>query len=202
VLDAGCGTGFNLCDYVQLGRAYGLEPDRHAAALGRSRSGAPVVQGDLLRLPFRSGSFDLVVCTDVLEHIAEDSAALSELARVLRPAGTLILTVPACPWAWTEHDRYLGHVRRYDCRRLGRLTRAAGLSIVHFSRYNVLLGPPLVAFRRLTSRSAGRSDVGRPVPQPLQQPLHWLFQLEASLSARLELPFGLSHVLVARRGRS
>jgi len=199
LLDAGCGTGWNLADYRQLADAYGIEPDGKAAAMSRARSGAPLAQGDLRYLPFRSGSFDVVVCTDVLEHISEDAAALGELARVLKPAGTLILTVPACPWAWSEHDRYLGHVRRYNCRRLLRLAWLAGLRAVHLSRYNSLLGPALVAWRRATSRSAGRSDVGRPVPYPLRRPLLWLFRLEASLSARLQLPFGLTLVLVACR---
>ncbi len=150
-------------------------------------------------MPFRSAIFDVVICTDVLEHIVDDVAAMCELARVLKPAGTLILTVPACPWAWSEHDQYLGHLRRYNSHRLGQLQRVAQLRLVHRSRYNVLPGPALVLLRRLTSGSAGRSDVGRPVPRPLRRPLHWLFRLEAALAARLRLPFGLTHVFVARR---
>ena len=199
MLDAGCGTGWNLLEYARLGPCFGIEPDRQAAAKSYRRSGRPVVQGDLRYLPFRSGTFGLVVCTDVLEHIEHDGAALNELARVLVPGGILILTVPAYQWAWTEHDRYLGHVRRYDSRRLLSLLSACNFWALHYTCYNSVLGIPLILVRRLTSRSAGRSDVGRPVPRPIIWPLSVLFQFESSLAARLKIPFGLTHVVVARK---
>ncbi len=63
-------------------------------------------------LPMRSGSIDLVVAFDVLEHILDDAAALREVERVLRPGGCLLVTVPADMDLWSAHDEAVGHVRR------------------------------------------------------------------------------------------
>lgn len=64
-------------------------------------------------LPFRDESFSSLICSEVLEHIAEDERALCEMQRVLRPGGRLILTVPVNPYLYTFDDRYVGHYRRY-----------------------------------------------------------------------------------------
>ena len=83
-----------------------------------ARAGA--AQGDALRLPFADGAFDRVIASEVLEHIPDDEAAMAELARVLRPGGTMAVTVPRCGpefvnWALSDdyHDVPGGHVRIY-----------------------------------------------------------------------------------------
>ena len=70
---------------------------------------ATAVQGDALALPFPDGTFDRVIASEVLEHIPDDTAAMRELARVLRPGGTMAVTVPRCvPEAinWALSDEY------------------------------------------------------------------------------------------------
>jgi SAM-dependent methyltransferase len=81
---------------------------------------ATVVQGDALKLPFPEGTFDRVICSEVLEHIPEDEAAMRELARVLRPGGTMAITVPRfgpelVNWALSDeyHNVPGGHIRIY-----------------------------------------------------------------------------------------
>ena len=76
VLDAGSGTGVNLAEYANLGCAIGIELDPVAAAINVGRGNQRVAVGDLLRLPFGDAIFDLVISTDVIEHIADDVAAL------------------------------------------------------------------------------------------------------------------------------
>ena len=93
--------------------------------------GAPIV-GDALRLPFTAGAFDRVIAAEVLEHIPDDKTAISELARVLRPGGTLAVTVPRwgpelLTWALSDeyHNKPGGHIRIYRRQVLdGRLTTA------------------------------------------------------------------------------
>ena len=94
------------------------ELDAEAARVG-------AVQGDALRLPFADGTFDRVIASEVLEHIPDDEAAMAELARVLRPGGTMAVTVPRCGpefvnWALSDeyHDVPGGHVRIYRQRQL------------------------------------------------------------------------------------
>jgi SAM-dependent methyltransferase len=94
------------------------------------------VGGDALRLPFADGTFDRIIASEVMEHIPDDAAAAAELARVLRPGGTIAVTVPA--WfpeqvCWAITDEYHaphvpgGHVRIYTESVLRRRLRDAGL---------------------------------------------------------------------------
>jgi ubiquinone/menaquinone biosynthesis C-methylase UbiE len=94
------------------------------------------VQGDALGLPFADGAFDRVIAAEVLEHIDDDTAALRELVRVLRPGGTMAVTVPSFGperVCWALSDEYHapfvpgGHVRIYRQRELRAKLTTAGL---------------------------------------------------------------------------
>jgi len=60
-------------------------------------------------IPLASGSVDAIVATDILEHLDDDLAALSEFKRILKPGGQVVLTVPAYQFLWSEHDVALQH---------------------------------------------------------------------------------------------
>jgi SAM-dependent methyltransferase len=146
LLDLGCGGGRHAFEAARRGArvvAVDAEQDEVSkvrdtigamvdAGQVRAEDGAGVVQGDALRLPFADAAFDHVIAAEVLEHIPDDTSAMHELARVLRPGGTMAVTVPrlgpeAVNWALSNeyHDIPGGHVRIY--RRstlLGRLRRA------------------------------------------------------------------------------
>jgi SAM-dependent methyltransferase len=111
---------------------------------------AGVMRGDATRLPFRDGSFDVIVTSEVLEHIQNDVAALAELSRVLKPGGTFAATVPS--WFpekvnWMLSDEYHapfvegGHVRIYSSTELRAKVRAAGLAMVGSHRSHGLHSP-------------------------------------------------------------
>lgn len=90
---------------------------------------------DITRLPFGDGAFDLVICSEVLEHIPDDHAAVREIIRVLKPKGTLAVSVPRyfperlC-WALSDtyHQTADGHVRIYRQQALIRLLESHGVS--------------------------------------------------------------------------
>lgn len=99
ILDCGCGMGFYLKCLTSLSKATctGLDYDPQALAFARqvlAGKGAPIVRGDALHLPYADGSFDKVLCSEVLEHLPDDRQGLAELRRVLRPGGLLCVTVP------------------------------------------------------------------------------------------------------------
>ena len=109
-----------------------------------------VLRGDATRLPFRDGAFDCIITSEVLEHIHNDTQALSELARVLRPGGTLATTVPS--WFpekinWLLSDEYHapfvqgGHLRIYAATELKRKIRDAGLALRDTHRAHGLHSP-------------------------------------------------------------
>lgn len=110
---------------------------------------APVA-GDIIGLPFADESFDCIVASEVLEHISDDEKALQELFRVLRPNGTIAITVPAFfpeKLCWLFSDEYYfpkasdGHVRIYTKKELKRKLGLAGF-VTGFEHYAHALHSP------------------------------------------------------------
>lgn len=106
ILDCGCGYGFLLRVLAQSTGAelVGLDPDQARLDHARDRLGDRItfVAGDAQALPFADATFSHVVCSEVLEHLDDDRAAMAELHRVLEPGGIVAITVPsaAYPFAW------------------------------------------------------------------------------------------------------
>ena len=109
-----------------------------------------VLRGDARRLPFADGSFDVVITSEVLEHIQDDVAAIAEMVRVLKPGGRFAATVPAyLPEVvnWKLSDEYHapkspgGHVRIYSKTELRAKLRSAGLDVDGYHRAHALHSP-------------------------------------------------------------
>ncbi|HET9481877.1 MAG TPA: methyltransferase domain-containing protein [Candidatus Polarisedimenticolia bacterium] len=84
------------------------------AALSRlAEHGGFAAQASAEALPFPDAAFDLVMAMDIIEHVENDESVLRELARVIRPGGTLVLSSPLHPDSWTSFDDVVGHLRRY-----------------------------------------------------------------------------------------
>jgi SAM-dependent methyltransferase len=185
----------------------GLDIDPEAVALcAREDPAGRYRLADLEHDPLGSPeSMDLVFALDVLEHLDRDADVLAGATRVLRAGGLLIINVPAHPWLFSEHDRHLGHRRRYRPTEIEALVRGAGLSVV---RSTPLFGSALIGmyvWRRLLPAlglgRSGRSDVGLRIPRPLDALLYGMARAEGWL-ARWFLPFGSSQLVVARRDRA
>jgi SAM-dependent methyltransferase len=137
VLNAGAGAGSLTASLLAHGYRVTsvdmsdpfLEQLRAITAAHGDRE-SDVQWADLTQLPFPDGSFDGVVCGEVLEHIDDDRAALRELCRVLRPGGVLVATVPANPWLYDWFDKWVGHLRRYTQEGLSARLRDAGFETV------------------------------------------------------------------------
>ncbi|MEY2565886.1 MAG: hypothetical protein QOE35_415 [Actinomycetota bacterium] len=146
LLDLGCGGGRHAYEAMRRGAdVVALDADdaelKEVAVLveavraeGAPGAGAPV-NGDALHLPFADATFDRVIAAEVLEHIPPDAAAMAELARVLRPGGTMAVTVPRwfpelVNWALSDdyHSVEGGHVRIYRRGTLVERLRGAGLA--------------------------------------------------------------------------
>lgn len=108
---------------------------------------------DLTHLGLRSGSFDTVVCSEVIEHIKSDEAAIREIARVLRPGGTLLLSVPLHRYYWAVDDDEVGHQRRYDPDALRERLEEAGLRV----QKTTSIGSPFERVATITALLAFRS---------------------------------------------
>jgi SAM-dependent methyltransferase len=199
LLDLGCGTGGNLCSLADFGPVVGLDVDLGAAREARGRSGRPVVVGDALSLPFEAGRFDAVTAFDLFEHLAHDREGMREVARVLRPGGALLLTVPSCPPLFGPHDRALRHFRRYGRSECLSRTQDAGFDRADFVGYYAGFAfPALLAWRVLQKtvlNGKGKSDVGRPFPRWLNRGLLTLARWEG----RIRAPLGGTLIALLRR---
>jgi SAM-dependent methyltransferase len=201
LLDAGCGTGFNLASLSRLGRAVGIDLAPEAIAFCRER-GVRAVRAGVLSLPFPDGTFDAVVSFDVLYHawVTDDRAAVVEMARVTRPGGSLLVRVPALRALWGAHDVEVQSRHRYTRGELVALLASSGLRVERATYCNSLLLPLLLA-RRTLDRVLGRegSDVGF-LPAPLERAFRRILLAEAALVGRgVSLPLGASVVALARR---
>ena len=150
VLDMGCGAGRHAfetyrrgADVVAFDQDVG-ELETVAQTFAAMAAGAQVPkearavthEGDALALPFEDAEFDHVIASEVLEHIPDDVAAIAELYRVLKPGGTIAVSVPR-RWperiCWALSDEYHevegGHVRIYDAKDLASKLTGAGLRL-------------------------------------------------------------------------
>jgi SAM-dependent methyltransferase len=148
VLDIGCGYGRHSYEVIRRGgRAVALDLSdtelkdvlamfRALATEGDVPAGAhgAVANANALQLPFVDGAFDHVIASEVLEHIPADEAAMAEIARVVKPGGTVAVTVPRTGQeivCWTlsreYHDTPGGHVRIYRRRQITDRLQRAGL---------------------------------------------------------------------------
>ena len=144
LLDVGVGRGRTLRylephGFADRVRWVGIDLDPRTAARVHRRDAWRLVHGDVARpLPFRDGAFDFVVCEQVMEHVGNPAALLREIARCLRPGGTLVLGVPTFPPGIAalrgllpdrghEGDHGVrGHVGAYSLRSLRRVVRSVG----------------------------------------------------------------------------
>lgn len=100
ILDVGCGEGFTLAKLKEHGigkKLEGIEYQKRAIALGKKQYPDLVIkQGSIYELPYKANSFDLILCTEVLEHMDDPKKALEELVRVSKKY--LLLSVPNEPF--------------------------------------------------------------------------------------------------------
>ncbi len=183
-LDAGCGyglysltladKGFDAIDSVDIdaGRVNELQ-----ALIGEQPELAARISpkvGSLTQLPFADKTYDLIICSEVIEHIADDSAAVRELGRVLKPGGTLLLSVP--------HDSAFNRrtYRRFDHQRpgyskemLARMFEPLGITIEMDAYYE--FGPGVKLFNAFNAISS------KPLMGILFYPMYALYQLDSML---------------------
>ncbi|NLS08333.1 class I SAM-dependent methyltransferase [Rhizobium sp. P32RR-XVIII] len=114
ILEVGAGTGGNLKLLQRFGDLSAVEMNDYARAYATQVTGVGVEYGFLPdSLPDYPHKFDLICMFDVLEHVEKDLESLKVLATRLNPGGRVLITVPAYPWMWTDHDVVLHHYRLY-----------------------------------------------------------------------------------------
>lgn len=193
ILEAGCGTGGNLAMLAAHGTVDALEYDEEARHLAAARGIARIEPGMLPgHIGFADTRYDLIALLDVLEHVDADRESLAALRRRLAPGGRILLTVPAVPWLWSDHDVLHHHKRRYTLAGLTDVAQAAGLKVETMGYFNSLLFPLAMA-TRIAHRLSGREGGSDAQPSaPVNGLLGKIFGWERHLLGRVRFPIGLS----------
>lgn len=202
ILDAGCGPGGNGAWLGAHGRVVGADLSRDGLEYVRARrpETSPVC-ATLERLPFADAAFDVVAAITVMYCVDDDRGAIGELARVVRPGGTVLVMEPAFEWLTRAHDKTVHSRRRYRRAELAGRMRDAGLRVTRSSYLYSFLVPPaatLAGAERL--RPHARSDAGSDVERRSLDPaFSRLAAWERAWLRRHDLPFGTTVAVVGVR---
>lgn len=195
-----------LTHLASYGKPEGVDIDEEAVGYCHERGLLDVSLGEATRLPFDDDTFDLVTALDVIEHLDDDVAALREIRRVLRPGAHVLVTVPAHRFMWGDQDEVNMHKRRYVAAEIRDRLTATGFEPLRVSYINALMFPPIAAVRlirrlqhRLWPPTEYRSDFRYPAPGPLNFLLAAIFGAEAPIVRRVNIPFGVSIMALARK---
>jgi SAM-dependent methyltransferase len=183
----------------------GLDLSPDAVRLTKDRGFDSITEGSISSIPMPAEQCDAVVCLDVLYHEAVDeTAALRELHRVLKPGGWLLLNLPAWDSLAGEHDRAVEGVRRYTPDRIRALLAPPLWHIESLHGWNALLFPAVWTSRQLsrlrnqTATGPAQSDL-KPLPPFLNQLLAAISATDLAVCRSFQIPIGTSLFAVARR---
>ncbi|HEY72421.1 MAG TPA: class I SAM-dependent methyltransferase [Thermoflexia bacterium] len=205
VLDVGCGVGMYTAAFLrETSHVFGVEIE-HTRALKARGKAAGVVQSPGERLPFPDAAFDVVFSHEVLEHVSDDRACATEMVRVIRPGGRIVVFVPNRLYAFETHgifwrghyrfgnaplvnwlptplrDRLAPHVRAYTVASLRRLFDGLPVRVVHHTQV-------FPGYDNIVARAPALGRTLRAFTYALEH-----------TSLRV---FGLSHLLVVERNLS
>jgi SAM-dependent methyltransferase len=208
LLDAGCGTGGLLARLAAMRPdldLQGLEYDAEAAGLARGkllgRDPARLQVGSVNAMPYPDQQFDVIVSADVLSHAAVDeTSALNEFHRCLKPGGTLLLNLPAYQWMASAHDVHVHNKRRYTLGLARSRVTAAGFAAVTGGYWNSLLFPLMLLHRLTAGTGSGEGSDVKPFPAWQDRLFYAVTVVEQRLAGiGLQLPFGGSVWIEAKK---
>lgn len=191
IVDVGCGTGGNLATLEDSYKCIGIDTSADAIALARQKfprvsfiqGFAPQDLGDV------AAEAKLFLLMDVLEHVEDDFALLSNLFAAASPGAYFLVTVPADMALWSPHDVAFGHYRRYDQQRFERVWQDLPARPLAVSYYNSRLYPVVRAIRaknRLLRKSQGEAGTDFTIPSPkVNKALERLFAGESKRLVQL-----------------
>ena len=202
VIDIGCGVGSNLrLLQTMCSNLVGMDSEMYGLVhINKSLSAVALVNGDLMRLPFKADSVDLILASDVLEHLDEDTIGIREIYRSLKRGGKVIFTVPAFRSLWGVQDIVGMHKRRYSKKELVTKIEGEGFKILRSSYFNFLLFFPILIGRRIIYLLGLRIESENEINLPLINFfLKSVFSIEPHYLKYFSFPFGVSIYCIAKK---
>lgn len=195
VLEVGCGTG-DLLQFLYSDNYELTGSDYSNVYLDKAREknlSTKLFKADLLDEKFwlqYENQFDSVIASEVIEHIQDDSRALQTIFHILKPGGVLVLTVPAFNFLYSNHDKKIGHFRRYSKKSLNNIINLAGFSIEKIRYWNALgFFGWLINFKILNKH----------LDSSAKPSLIYILTKSLKIERNVKFPLGLTIVVKARK---
>src|SRR3989344_2109518 len=195
IIDIGCSGGLLLAELKSKGynNVYGLDISKQAIEICKKSGLKNTFVGNALKTDFEDESFDVIIASDVLEHLNDDKKALSEWNRILRKNGKIILFVPAFQFLWSDHDVVNNHIKRYNKKDLIKLAESQNLNINRMSFWNFCLFLPS-AINKIAKRlikTAKKKDDFYSVNEKTNNMLYALLKFENKvIKSGMNFPMG------------
>ncbi len=178
ILDAGCGPGLYGTYFALKGHnvtSLDLDSEKIQAAREINQKAgceSTFIEGDLCDLKFEDNFFDIIICSDVIEHIPNDTKAMKELGRVLKPKGLMLLTTTGNNTFTKKYQKTFEHERAgYDSKEYNDLLNETGLKLVEDQPIFSIFGKAAWLCNRAISKSSIASGI-------LFYPLFWLSHID------------------------
>ena len=201
VIDVGCGVGSNLTLLKSMGfKVIGIDSEIYSLSFAKNLFEVFLINGDLVRLPIKSSSIDLVIATDILEHLNDDTMGIKEIHRTLAREGMVVLTVPAFEFLWGTQDVVGMHKRRYSKKGFLRKLEHEGFTILKSSYFNFILFIPILVVRRMIRLFGLKIESENEINSPLINFfLKAIFSFESYILKYFLFPFGVSIFCIAQK---
>jgi SAM-dependent methyltransferase len=210
IMEVGCSAGHLLADMRRslpnatlTGGDYTLGT---LVKLGEKMPGIPLVRFNLAASPLPSNSYDAMVLLNVLEHIEDDIAAASHIARMLKPGGVAVIEVPADPELFDDYDRQLQHFRRYTLQGICGVVEQAGLVVERRNYLGALIYPAFYLAKKLSqSRPKLAAEREEHVANSIGATSRFnavgraIMSLEEAIARGITFPRGIRCVVTARK---
>jgi ubiquinone/menaquinone biosynthesis C-methylase UbiE len=206
IVDCGAGTGELVRElkgrYERKGVSIiGIEFVEEARRLAKERKGIELLEGSILDLPQKDATSQVTIALDVLEHVEDDTLAFSEMLRITKSGGIVIINVPAFMSLWSDWDVSLGHFRRYSKSTLRAILapHRAEFQILHFDYANAFAFLPIITLRNLSRLFKLKSRFEDRIPSPGMNKILLNIFVGQGKSSWIHPPFGSSLFCVLRK---
>ncbi len=204
IADIGCGAGLLLDSLSKFGHVTGIDYSNNAIEFCKNSFSGELIQADCGTTDLNiNKKFDLIIATDLIEHIKDDRIAINNIYNLLNDNGYAIITVPAFQFLWSQHDVINMHYRRYSFKTLYEAIKTTPFNICYLSYYNFFLFLPALIVR-ITKKILNidkKSDLEFSTPPNLVNKLFYkLFYSESKfITKRKKFPFGVSLIAIIKK---
>jgi len=218
ILDIGCSGGPLISSLNKIGfnNIYGIDISEEAIKICEKRGLRNVLLMRGEKIDFKNEEFDVIIASDILEHVKDENIALKEWRRILRRNGKMIVFVPAFNFLWSSHDEQNHHYRRYSKATLAKSLKEADFSIERASYWNLSLFFPTFLIRmaqkiinpksrpwirdsRSRKESGQKNDQLRTLSPLFDNLIFKILKLENWMLKKINFPFGVSVFAVVRK---